>query len=118
MSKILRSTLIVFLFLTACQSSDKNTLLFELKDNQSGINFENNLTYTEEFNPYTYRNFFNGGGIALGDINNDGLLDIYFTGNMVDNKLYLNKGDWKFEEITEKAMVACKKPSVAARRKF
>ncbi len=108
MSKILRSTLIVFLFLTACQSSDKNTLLFELKENQTGIDFENNLTYTEEFNPYTYRNFFNGGGIALGDINNDGLLDIYFTGNMVDNKLYLNKGDWKFEEITEKAMVACK----------
>ena len=107
-SKILKFTFIVSLFLRACQSSDKTATLFELKENQTGINFENNLTYTEEFNPYTYRNFFNGGGVALGDINNDGLLDIYFTGNMVDNKLYLNKGNWKFEDITEKATVACK----------
>ncbi|MCM4166883.1 hypothetical protein DHD08_04210 [Arenibacter sp. H213] len=73
----------------------------------SGINFQNNLTYTEDFNPYTYRNFYNGGGVAIGDINNDGLPDIYFTGNMVDNKLYLNKGNWQFEEITQIAGVAC-----------
>jgi len=72
------------------------------------IGFQNNLTYTQDFNPYTYRNFYNGAGVALGDINNDGLLDIYMTGNLVDNKLFLNKGNWIFEDITEKAGVACK----------
>ncbi len=69
--------------------------------------FENDLAYTEDFNPYIYRNFYNGGGVALGDINNDGWIDIYFTGNLVDNKLFLNKGNWEFEDITEKAGVAC-----------
>ena len=79
-----------------------------LMDNSSmGIDFENNLPYTEEFNTYTYRNFYNGGGIALGDINNDGLLDIYFTGNIQESKLYLNKGDWKFEDITDQSGLAC-----------
>ena len=72
----------------------------------SGIDFENTLSYTNDFNPYTYRNFYNGGGVALGDINNDGWIDIYLTGNQTDNKLYLNQGDWKFVDITEIAGVA------------
>jgi len=108
MNNISASIFIVALFLISCQSGNKKEPLFELKDSSTGITFENNLTYTEEFNPYTYRNFFNGGGVALGDINNDGLLDIYLTGNMVDNKLYLNKGNFKFEDITENAKVDCK----------
>jgi len=83
------------------------TNLFELRKDL-GVLFENKLTYTQDFNPYTYRNFYNGAGVALGDINNDGLLDIYMTGNLVDNKLLINKGDWKFEDITERAGVACK----------
>ena len=107
MSNILKWLVLISLLFTACQSNEENTFLFELKDDQTNINFQNNLSYTEDFNPYTYRNFFNGGGVALGDINNDGLLDIYFTGNLVDNKLYLNKGNWKFEDITVKANVAC-----------
>jgi len=81
--------------------------LFELRDHPESIAFENNLTYTEDFNPYTYRNFYNGGGVAIGDINNDGWLDVYFTGNMVDNKLFLNKGNWEFEDITQSAGVTC-----------
>ena len=73
----------------------------------AGIDFSNDLDYTEELNPYTYRNFYNGGGVAIGDVNNDGLQDIYFTGNLVDNQLYINKGNWQFEDITQSAGVAC-----------
>jgi len=102
--------LILFAFfislLTSC-SPDQEEGLFELRTD-TAIQFENTLDYTEDFNPYTYRNFYNGGGVALGDINNDGWVDIYFTGNLVDNKLYLNKGNWKFEDVTESAGVACK----------
>ena len=71
------------------------------------IKFENTLDYTEDFNPYIYRNFYNGAGVALGDINNDGLLDVYLTGNMVDNKLFLNKGGFVFEDITKFSGVQC-----------
>jgi hypothetical protein len=102
---------IFFLVFISCGNTDekskKKTSLFTLKDTTIGISFENTLTYNEQFNPYLYRNFYNGGGVAIGDINNDGLEDIYFTGNMVDNKLYLNKGNWQFEDITTKAGVAC-----------
>ena len=91
--------------LFSCTTPTKK--LFEVHEDL-GKKFENKLNYTQEFNPYTYRNFYNGAGVALGDINNDGLLDIYLSGNLVDNKLLLNKGDWEFEDITEKAGVSCK----------
>lgn len=82
--------------------------LFKLIDNKnSGVDFVNEVEYTEKYNTYTYRNFYNGGGVGLGDFNNDGLTDLYFTGNLADNKLYLNKGNFIFEDITEKAGVAC-----------
>ena len=94
------------LCLVSCNNIDSR---FEKKlSDHTGISFNNLLSYTEDFNPYTYRNFFNGGGVALGDINNDGLIDIYFTGNIVDNALYLNKGNWKFDDITDFAGVSCK----------
>lgn len=70
------------------------------------INFRNDLSFDEKFNIFTYRNFYNGGGVGIADINNDGLLDIYFTSNLGKNKLYLNKGDFRFEDITEQANVA------------
>lgn len=88
----------------SCHQNPKKQ--FELRKDSS-LQFENQLTYTQDFNPYTYRNFYNGAGVALGDINNDGLLDVYFTGNLVDNKLFLNKGNWEFEDITTQAGVAC-----------
>ena len=100
-------TLLLFLCFSCAKDNNPTTYtLFQLRED-TGINFSNTLLETEELNPYTYRNFYNGGGVALGDINNDGLLDVFFTGNLVDNQLYLNKGNWKFEDITEKAGVAC-----------
>ena len=98
----------ILIILLSCNEKPKNDkTLFVLKDSSIGISFENTLTYTEAFNPYIYRNFYNGGGVAIGDVNNDGLDDIYFTGNMVNNKLFLNKGNWQFDDITEKAGVSC-----------
>src|SRR4051794_22012731 len=76
--------------------------LFELKEN-TGINFSNNVTDGKIENTFLFRNFYNGGGVAIGDINNDGKADVFFTSNMGDNKLYLNKGNWQFEDITPKA---------------
>ncbi len=84
-------------------------VLFDnLDPKAAGITFQNDLYYTEAFNPYTFRNFFNGGGVGLGDVNNDGWVDIYFCGNLADNKLYLNRGNWQFEDVTEYAGVASK----------
>ena len=100
------SLILLPLYLVSCTNIDSR---FEKKlSDHTGISFQNTLSYTEDFNPYTYRNFFNGGGVALGDINNDGLIDIYFTGNIVDNALYLNKGNWQFDDITDIAGVSCK----------
>lgn len=71
---------------------------FVRKDNaQIGIAFANMLRYSDDFNVYKYRNYYNGGGVALGDVNNDGLIDVYFTANQQPNKLFLNKGNWQFE---------------------
>ena len=83
-----------------------NTLFSTIPAGYSGIDFRNELSYTEEFNPYTFRNFYNGGGVGMGDINNDGLPDLYFCGNQVDNHLYLNQGNFQFEDITAHAGVA------------
>lgn len=91
-------------FFVSCQN---NKQVFSLIGKESGFIFENKLDYTENFNPYIYRNFYNGGGVAIGDINNDGLEDIYLTGNLVENKLFLNKGNFNFIDITDKAGVTC-----------
>lgn len=95
------------LLLSCSKTTEKETLLFELMDKDwTGIEFRNDLNYTENFNPYLFRNFYNGAGVAIGDINNDGLVDIFFAGNQAENKLYLNKGNFQFEDITEKAGLA------------
>ncbi|CAN5450935.1 VCBS repeat-containing protein [soil metagenome] len=85
------------------QQPQENTLFTLLPSSYTKVDFENNLAYDKDFNIFTYRNFYNGGGVALGDINNDGLLDIFLTSNMGNNRLYLNKGKMQFEDITELA---------------
>ncbi len=76
-----------------------------LPSSETGIKFKNLIQETPEFNILTYGYLYNGGGVSIGDINNDGLQDIYFTGSMVGSRLYLNKGNFKFEEIAQKAGV-------------
>ncbi|MFT3681911.1 MAG: VCBS repeat-containing protein [Ferruginibacter sp.] len=76
--------------------------LFTLQEN-TGINFQNTVTDSKEENSFLFRNFYNGGGVATGDINNDGLTDVMLTSNMGENKLYLNKGNLQFEDISAKA---------------
>src|SRR5690606_38774583 len=74
-----------------------------ISSSDSGIDFSNTLTENDSLNYFTYPYLYMGAGVAAGDINNDGLIDLYFTGNQASNKLYINKGDLKFEDITEKA---------------
>lgn len=86
--------------------ADERTLFNELSFNATGIDFSNELTENDSINYFNYMYIYMGGGVAVGDFNNDGLQDLYFTGNMVPNKLYLNKGKLKFEDVTETAGVA------------
>jgi len=84
----------------------KKTLFYSVPSTHSNIDFKNVLKETDEFNIIEYLYFYNGGGVSIGDINNDGLPDIYFTANQTSNKLYLNKGNFEFEDITSRAGVS------------
>lgn len=75
----------------------------------TGIDFKNEVEGSKEMNIFSYRNFYNGGGVGIGDVNNDGLPDIYLTANMKENKLFLNLGNWRFKDITKEAGVEGKK---------
>jgi hypothetical protein len=90
----------IFSFFSCHNKSDNR--LFALIDN-SGINFQNTVIDSKSENSFLFRNFYNGGGVALGDINGDGLADVFLTSNQGENKLYLNKGNFKFEDISKKA---------------
>ena len=85
----------------SCNDKEEKSLFTEIEN--SNIHFENRLTESKSLNAFNYRNFYNGGGVAVGDINNDGLPDIFFTANQGSNKLYLNKGNLQFEDISAKA---------------
>ena len=92
--------------LNSCSSEKIEPTLFEkISSEHSGISFINEVENTADFNIFSYRNFYNGGGVSMGDINNDGLTDVYLTNNLGKNKLYLNKGNFQFEDITAAAGV-------------
>ncbi|MDR3695951.1 VCBS repeat-containing protein [Mucilaginibacter sp.] len=99
--------LILSVFCFSCHNENefkKEDALFQLMPStQTGISFNNKVVDDGEFNVFNYRNFYNGGGVAIGDINNDGKPDIFFTSNQGDCKLYINKGNWKFEDVTAKS---------------
>lgn len=82
-----------------------DAVFLRMPSTETGLAFENTLVLKEDFDVFRYRNYYNGAGVGIGDFNNDGLADVYLTSNMGDNKLFLNKGNWKFEDITEKAGV-------------
>jgi enediyne biosynthesis protein E4 len=92
---------LILLILVSCHTK-KQLPLFELMEN-TGINFNNEVYDQEINNSFLFRNFYNGGGVAIGDINNDGLCDVILTSNMSENKIYLNKGNFKFDDITAKS---------------
>ena len=96
---------LILLGLAASCNQKPKTLFTKLNASDTGVDFKNKLTETHKYNYFTYPYMYLGGGVSTGDINNDGLEDIFFTGNMVPNKLYLNKGDLKFEDISETAGV-------------
>ena len=98
----------IFLFsLTACQDQviQSQAVFHKLSSSETGISFANDLVENDSLNYFTYPYLYMGGGVSAGDINNDGLVDLYFTGNKVPNKLYLNKGNLHFEDISESAGV-------------
>ncbi len=109
MFKYYKYYLFLIVFVSACTNEEKEntilkpTLFSDLPVSKTGVDFVNNISNSKDFNIFNYRNYYNGGGVAIGDINNDGLADLFFTSNLGANKLYLNKGDFQFDDISQKA---------------
>src|ERR1700722_2116684 len=97
----------IFVFLVSLSSISckKSTLFQQIPASQSGITFNNKIVETDSINPINLLNVYNGGGVGIGDFNGDGLQDIYLVGNQVANRLYINKGDFKFVDVTKEAGV-------------
>ncbi|MGB3776121.1 MAG: CRTAC1 family protein, partial [Leeuwenhoekiella sp.] len=103
---------LLFIVVCSCTTNDtgkkestSETLFTAVANDDSGIHFKNSIVETSDFNILNYYDMYNGGGVALADFNNDGLLDVYFTSNQQSNKLYINKDDFEFEDITDEAQV-------------
>lgn len=105
MSKYIIAICLLLALFFSCTKIDDSKLFSLLPSSKTGIKFKNIVKETDEFNILTYGYIYNGGGVSVGDINNDGLQDLYFTGTMVGSRLYLNKGNFEFEEIAKKAGV-------------
>lgn len=99
---------VLSLWMVSCSGDKEETLFEQVSPGESGISFRNDIEENDKLNILDYLYFYDGAGVAVGDVNNDGLQDIYFTANQLPNKLYLNKGNFQFEDVTEKAGVAGK----------
>ena len=109
---ILKPLFALCLLMVSCQNSKRDLYPedliggFELLSaEKTGIDFNNAITETETLNHIYYNQIYSGAGVAIGDINNDGLPDVFFCGNKVNDKLYLNKGDFKFEDISKNSKI-------------
>ena len=102
--------LCLLLLMAACSENPAepkpSTQFTPLPSTETGLDFNNQIIETEALNYFVHSGFYNGGGLAVGDLNNDGLVDLFFSGNQVQNELYINKGNLKFEKITETAGLA------------
>ena len=94
-------TFFIIIAIASCDNSKTENQFTLLSSNDTGVDFINKLYEDNQINYFTYPYIYMGGGVSVGDINNDDLDDIFFTGNMTQNKLYLNKGDLKFDDITD-----------------
>ena len=104
MKRGLLLSFLAFVLLSCERGNESKLVLYRpVPSNESGIDFANNITISNELNFFNFGYIYSGAGVAVGDINNDGLQDVFFAGNMVGNKLYLNKGDLKFKDITQEA---------------
>src|SRR5205814_7590008 len=102
--------LVPLLMLAVCTGSERGRPLFKLlSPDQTGVTFANTITTSDSLNVQTDVYVYNGAGVAVGDIDNDGLPDIFFAGNMVSSRLYLNKGQMRFDDITTRAGVGTKR---------
>ena len=104
-----KALLFIVFLIVSCQKSERNLYpealvggFNLLTPEKTGVDFNNSIKESIYFNHYFYGHIYIGSGVAIGDINNDGLSDIFFAGSQVDDKIYLNKGDFKFEDITKK----------------
>ena len=99
----------ILMCLSGCGDRQRGNPLFRLlTPDETGVTFANTITTNDSLNVQTDVYVYNGAGVAVGDIDNDGLADLFFSGNMVSSRLYLNKGNMRFEDITSKAGIATK----------
>ena len=111
MNKYFFIAILYFTFFSCSNTSEEKSIttrFTKILSESTHIDFENTIENTKDLNIFNYRNFYNGGGVGIGDINNDGLSDVIFTANQKNNKLYLNKGDFKFEDITDTSGISGK----------
>ena len=99
------SLILILVSCVSCNTVDSSKQFSQLPSGLTHITFKNLVLESEEFNVLDYGYLYNGGGVSIGDLNNDGLADIYFTGNMVGSHLYINQGEFKFEEMAKEAGV-------------